>query len=229
MRICGFSEFEPPGPIITAFVENYKGNSKFKVAVGIPREIGEKGVCIMCTKADKQWLIELVFEFCDVLGIEIPNYCKFKDLGPLDGKEVHLGFYNPKTRSIIVNVNYYNAATRPQIARFLVHELFHAWQADYAPRFHAACHAGRNQAFYEETYFDDGNVIEAPARLAELGYDPREAYAKFVRNPDFARGITIFQDKAVLKEMQHLLEEVHFVKQTTWPEHIMRELYPQKF
>ena len=169
----------------------------------------------MCTKADNRGVENFINEFCEVLGIDAPKY-EMKDLGPIDGEEAIGAKFTGGHYSIIVNVNYYKVIDRSEMARTLVHELFHAWEYRLAPFF---METTLKRGYYDNLYSYDGHPFEGPSRLAERGYDPREAYKKFVSDPDIITGC-LTDGLFPLKRMKKFLEEV----QAKWPEKILREM-----
>ena len=65
----------------------------------------------------------------------------------------------------------------------IIHEVTHAWEHEVDPDFYGKVY---NLLHKEEVkaklYWDSGNLLEEPARLASLGYDVREVYSRLIND-----------------------------------------------
>lgn len=161
----------------------------------------EKGVFIMKnTKENADALIGFFYTVCEFYGLTYQkvmeplvsgkvNFWISNEIPNGTNGQCHTDDHLPHYAGVELSLGYLlNEKTTLTMAKgTVIHEVTHAWEHEADPGFYdKVCSLLQKNA---NLYWDPGNILEEPARLAALGYNVSGVYLRLINDPRVRRSV----------------------------------------
>lgn len=205
----------------------------------------EKGVFIMKnTKENADALIGFFYTMCEFYELACQkvmeplasgkvNFWISNEVPKGTNGQCHTDDHLPHYAGVELSIDYLlNEKTTLTMGKgTILHEVTHAWEHEVDPAFYGKVYdLLHKKEIKAKLYWDPGNILEEPARLASLGYDVREVYLRLINDSRVRRSVEagtydfVRVVGAELSRFRELFYRVEYTNKVSLPLDLFRQI-----